>query len=267
MDTLVAIIMIVLFVVLMAFVFSIALLTPIIGKKNILFVVFIGFMVGVVGGAFFISPLYEDVPAMARGIYQFTSNANETIGVDVASTLDVNQFMEDVKKMDGVLDVSSSGIIIKTDSFSEERKKMIEERIPIIDDNITSWKVYTNGTIILYVKKGYNPETAINNLADWIMFTGEINTKYSEVHVSIVAEASQVDNIIENISKKEIIVTSVEGPVEDSITGLKQILPDKNSIIILCGFIGVIVGLAGVFIDTLVLYFNRFRDRILRREE
>jgi hypothetical protein len=267
MDTLVAILMIVLFLVLMIFVFSMALLTPIIGKKNILFVVFMGFMVGIVGGAFFISPLYDDVPNMARSVYQFTSNANETIGVDVATTLDVNQFMEDVKKMDGVLDVSSSGIIIKTDSFSTERQKMIEERIPIIDDNITSWEVYTNGTIILYVKKGYNPETAINNLADWIMYTGEINTKYSQVHVTIVAEASQVDNIIKNISKQEVVVTGVEGPVEESITSLKQMLPDRTSIIVLCGFIGVIVGLAGVFIDSIMVYVTKFRDRIFKKEE
>jgi hypothetical protein len=267
MDTLVAILMIVLFVVLMLFVFSIALLTPIIGKKNILFVVFIGFMVGIVGGAFFISPLYEDVPDMARGIYQLTSNGNETIGVDVATTINVYQFMEDVKKIDGVLDIESTGIIIKTDPFSEKRQKMINERIPLIDRNITSWKVYTNGTIILYVKKGYNPQTAINNLADWIMFTGEINTKYSIVHVSIVAEASQVDTIIKNISKWEIVVTGIEGPVEESIAGLNQILPDKTSIIILCGFIGMIVGLSGVFIDTILIYVNQFRDRILKREE
>ncbi|MCK9150650.1 hypothetical protein [Methanobacterium alcaliphilum] len=266
MDTLVAIIMIILFVVLLVFVFSTALLTPIIGKKNLLFVIFMGFMVGVVGGAFFISPLYDDLPEMARSYYQISSNANETIGVDVSTNIDVNNFVKQVESMDGVLEVYSSGIIIRTDPFSDRRKTLIEDRIPIVDANITSYEVYTNGTIVLNTKRGYNPITAINTLSDWLMLTGEINTKYSNVHVSIVAQASQVDNIIKTISKEEVVVTGVQGPVEEKIADLKTFLPSKTSIILFCGLIGLLTGLAGVFIDTIITFISDLRNRIFKKE-
>lgn len=267
MDALVALLMIILFVVLLIFVFSMALLTPIIGKKNLLFVVFMGFMVGIVGGAFFIAPLYDDVPVMARGLYQYTSNANETIGVEVSTNIDVTQFMQNVKGMDGVLEVYSSGIVIKTDPFSEQRKKLIEEKIPLIDENITSWKVNSSGTIILTAKRGYNPENAIKNLADWMMLTGGINTKYSMVKVSIVAQSSKVDSIIKEISKEQIVVIGVQGPVEEKIKWLNQVLPDKFSIILLCGFLGMIVGLAGVFIDSIVTFVKDLKNKLLRRQD
>jgi len=54
MEMLVVIIMLVLFFFLMVFVLSTALLTPLIGKRNLIFVLSLGFIVGVVGGAFFI---------------------------------------------------------------------------------------------------------------------------------------------------------------------------------------------------------------------
>lgn len=266
MDALVAILMIILFIILLVFVFSTALLTPIIGKKNLLFVIFMGFMVGVVGGAFFISPLYDDLPEMARSYYQYTSNANETIGVDVSTNVDVNTFIKQVEAMDGVLEVYSSGIIIRTDPFDDRRKKLIEDRIPIVDANITQYKVYTNGTVVLETKRGYNPVTAINTLSDWLMLTGGINTKYSNVHVSIVAEASQVNNIIKNVSQEEVVVTGVQGPVEKNIADLKKFLPAKSNIILFCGIIGMIVGLAGVFIDTIITFISDLRSRLFKKE-
>jgi hypothetical protein len=267
MDLLVALLMIILFLVLLVFIFSMALLTPIIGKKNLLFVIFMGFMVGIVGGAFFIAPLYDDVPEMARGYYQYTSNANETIGVDVSTNIDITDFMDSTSKLTGVLEVYSNGIIIKTDPFTAERKKLIEEKIPLIDSNITSWKVDNTGVITLTVKKGYNPETAIKNLGDWMMLTGGINTKYSMVHVSIIAQASQVNSIIKSISQQQIVVTGVQGPVEDKINWLNEVLPDKSNIILFCGFLGLIVGLAGVFIDSIILFVKDLKKKALRKRD
>ena len=267
MDTLVAILMVVLFLILLIFVFSTALLTPIIGKKNLLFVIFIGFMVGIVGGAFFIAPLYDDLPEMTRGFYYYTSSANGTIGVDVSTNIDITEFIDTTKKMDGVFDVYSSGIIIKTDPFPDNRKKIIEEKIPLIDPNITSWKIDNAGTITIVTKKGYNPETAISTLAEWLMFTGGINTKYSMVHVSIIAQTNKIDNITKTISQQDIVITGIEGPVEEKIQWLDNALPDKNNIIILCGIIGMLTGLAGVFIDTIMSYLNNLRNKIFGRNK
>ncbi|HIH62529.1 MAG TPA: hypothetical protein HA298_07625, partial [Methanobacteriales archaeon] len=65
MNVIITLIMLILFIILLAFVFSVGLMTPVVGKKNLLFVIFIGFMVGVIGGTFFILPVYDDIPGMA----------------------------------------------------------------------------------------------------------------------------------------------------------------------------------------------------------
>ena len=59
METLAVILMIALFVLVLVFIFSTALLTPLIGKKNLIFVILLGFTVGAVGGAFFIAPVFD----------------------------------------------------------------------------------------------------------------------------------------------------------------------------------------------------------------
>ncbi|GAB6056642.1 hypothetical protein HYG87_01215 [Methanobacterium alkalithermotolerans] len=266
MDTWVSIIMIVLFIVLLIFIFSIALLTPIIGKKNLLFVIFLGFMIGAVGGAFFISPVYEDVPQMARGLYQLTSDSPEIIMVDVSTNIDLDRFISDVQAMEGVGNVESSGIIIRTDNFTQERQKMIEERIAIVDPNIESYEVYTNGTIILNVKKGHNPIKAIKTLSDWLMLTGGISTRYSNVHVRIEADPSQVDNLANEISKEEVVVTSVKGPVQEQVSNLREMMPGQLNVILFCGILGMITGLAGIFIDNILIYLQKIKDKF-RKEE
>ena len=68
MDVIIVIIMLVLYLLAMIFVFSSALLTPYIGKKNLITVVVLGLVVGVVAGAFLAAPMVEDLPDVTRTI-------------------------------------------------------------------------------------------------------------------------------------------------------------------------------------------------------
>ena len=87
------------------------------------------------------------------------------------------------------------------------------------------------------------------------------------VKVSIVAQSSKVDGIIKEISKEQIVVIGVQGPVEENINWLNEVLPSQNNIILLCGFLGMIVGLAGVFIDSIVTFVKDLRNKLLRRQD
>lgn len=262
MGTILSMVMIILFLVLLAFVFSTALLTPIIGKKNLLFVIFLGFTVGLVGGAFFISPVIDEVPDMARAVYEISTNGTEVIKVDVTTDTNIQKFIEDTRKIEGVKSVQSSGIIIETAEFSEKRKKMIEEHLPYVSKDITSSDVYGNHTLMLTVREGADPKVVIEKLKDWLMLIGEIHTKYSVVHVTVNVEASKVDEVLDKISGQSTVIVSIKGPVEDKITNLKGMLPDKSNVILFCGFIGVLTGLAGVFIDGILRTLKNIRDKI-----
>jgi hypothetical protein len=267
MGTLAAILMIVLFFVLMVFVFSIALLTPLIGKRNLLFVVFLGFTVGVIGGAFFISPIMDDIPDMARAVYQFTDDSPEVISVDVSTNTNITQFIKTTKSIEGVKSVKSSGITIKTDAISDTWKNIILGRASSINSNITSISIPSNNTIILQVNEDSNPQTVINSLEEWLMFAGGINVKYSTVHVSVNVDASQLDSVVAKLPQDQVVITGIKGPVEDKINYLNSVLPKKSNVVLVCGFLGMLVGLAGVFIDTIMEGLKRTRDKFRRKEE
>ncbi|MGJ7027870.1 putative protein {ECO:0000313/EMBL:AAB84937,1} [Methanothermobacter wolfeii] len=261
MDTLTVIVMLALFILLLGFIFSAGLMTPVIGKKNIFFVIFIGFIAGVIGGIFLISPVYDELPFIVRNIYMSTSDVNETITADVSAGKDILRFMDELSAQDGVEAVYSEGIFLKTDRFSESRKRIIEDKISLIDPNITSWQVHTNGTIILQVKKGHNPVRTLDTLSEWLMYTGGINTCYSAVHLVVTVRPDKVDSIVSYLQARDVVVTGIKGPAEEKAAAFKAALPDKSNIILFCGFLGMLTGIAGVFIDSIIAFIGKIRGR------
>jgi hypothetical protein len=262
MGTIVDLVMILLFFLLLAFVFSTALLTPLIGKKNFLFVIGMGFVVGLIGGAFFIAPVYNDIPDMARGLYQSTSSQPEIIKINISSDSNVKQAIADIKKIDGVKKVEGGFIIIKTSPMSGVVQKSLESRIPIANYNVTSAKVESSNTIVIQIKPGSNPPDVIDKLKDWMMLVSGVNVNYSTVQVSAVVDASKVDEVLQKLPQGEVVVTSVNGPIENQIGSLKESLPPESTIVLFCGFLGIITGLVGMFIDSIMRGIKRIRDGV-----
>ena len=102
MDTLTVILMIGLFIFLLVFIFSAALLTPLIGKRNILFVIFLGFTVGAVGGAFFIAPAFDDIPVIASSIITGTSSGTDMVDINVSTDVNISDFIQSSRKLMGL---------------------------------------------------------------------------------------------------------------------------------------------------------------------
>lgn len=263
MDILVTLLMLILFIVLLVFVFSVGLMTPVVGKRNIVFVIFIGFIVGAIGGIFFISPIYDDIPVMARNFYEATDSSLETAYVDLSHDVDIDDFIKDISGLEGVEDVKVEYIFLKTDNFTSERGKLIERGIPIIDSNVTSCKADPQGTIICEVKGG-DPQATINRIHDWLILTGEIYTRYSLVHVSIETRANKLNILREYLSSKGIAIVFIKGPVEEKIEGLKAYMPPKSAVVVSCGFIGMLTGLAGIFIDSILAFLAAIKKRLGR---
>jgi len=263
MDTLAVIIMISLFILLMAFVFSAALLTPIIGKRNLFFVISLGFVVGIVGGIFFISPVFDDLPVLASSFYQSTSNDLETLNLNVSTNIDINRFIEDTKNVKGVKEVAVSGITVKTSQFSPKWRNTLKNRIIASNKDIKNVEIVSNDTLKIEIAQS-NPQEVIKELEDWLMLVGAIDVKFSTTHLVIKVETSQMNSVIDHVSK-EAVVTSIKGPTQNKINTLKSILPDKNNLIILCGFIGVLTGLLGLFIDSILGVIGDIKERMVKK--
>ncbi len=263
MDTLAVILMIALFILVLVFIFSTALLTPLIGKRNLLFVIVLGFTVGAVGGAFFIAPVFDDIPVMASELFHATSTGTDVVGMNVSTNVNITNFIANTKTIDGVNNVESNGITIKTDTMPANWQSTFINRIPTVNSNITSVKIPDNGTIILTVKNQTNPEDVINGLNTWMMYVSGIGIKYSIVRVTMDVQASKLDAVMAKLPQGDIVVTDVNGPTENSVQNVKNMLPNKSNIVFFCGLLGMITGLAGLFIDNILNVVAMIRNRLL----
>jgi len=265
MDIISAIIYIFLFILLMVFVFSMGLLTPIIGKKDIISVLAIGFVVGLVGGTFFITPIYQEMPYVIGSLYETIGDNNETIIIEVSPAVDKNSLISELKQKEGVLSVSNKGIILKTDPFSEDRKKIIEEKIPIIDENFKNFSVQNNGLISINFTSDYDPNKAIDTLSEWLMYSSEINVKYSSVIIEINSKSNSVDEITKYLDSKNIVINSIKGPVQNAINSTKESMIDTNYIILISGLIGVIIAVVSIFFDIITEGIRKLITQIRNR--
>jgi hypothetical protein len=263
MEPLAVILMIGLFILVLVFIFSAALLTPLIGKKNLIFVVLLGFTVGAVGGAFFIAPVFDDIPDMARSVFQVTTTGTDVVGINVSTNTNISSFIENTKKIEGVQSVQSNGITVKTDTIPDSWKSTFINRIPTTNENITSVEIPNNSTLILNIKNNTNPQDVISGLSTWMMYVSGLNIKYSIARVTLNVDPSKLDQVIAQLPQQEVVITDVNGPTEENSQALKNFLPNKSNIIIFCGFLGMITGLAGFFIDSILEVLKRIRDKII----
>jgi len=255
MDTLTVILMLGLFLLVLVFIFSTALLTPLIGKRNILFVILLGFTVGAVGGAFFIAPVFDDIPAMADSLFRATSTGTDVVGINASTNINT-------KKIDGVQSVQSNGITIKTDPMSDAWQSTFISRIPEQNSNVTSVTIPSNDTMVLEVKNGSDPQDIINGLQTWMMFVSGINIKYSIVNITLNVQSSKLNQVMSQLPQGEIVITDVSGPTEKNIQSISNMMPAKSNIILFCGLLGMVTGLAGMFIDSILNIFERVRKMI-----
>lgn len=260
MDTLIVIIMLVLFIFLMVFVFSTALLTPMIGKRNLLFVLSLGFIVGIVGGTFFIAPLYDDMPDMARAVFTFSSGSPEVINVNMSTDSNVNAFIEETKKLNGVKDVQCEKITMRITPFDDgDWKQTFEERIPVVDSDVKEVQIISNDSFVLILNENSDPTRLVKNIDDWLDLVGGMDVFTNTAEISITVEPSQVGSVTDQLPPDTVVVTNITGQVEDQITSFKKNLPDRTSIVLLCGLLGVIVGAVGLFIDSITQMWDKIR--------
>ena len=76
----------------MVFVFSIGMLKHYMPKREVLLVLAVAFLIGAIGGAFFLEPIYEELPNVASVVEKNMPNNEETMHLDLSSSVDMNDF-------------------------------------------------------------------------------------------------------------------------------------------------------------------------------
>ncbi|MGL6299206.1 MAG: hypothetical protein ACRC1M_08590 [Methanobacteriaceae archaeon] len=269
MDLILSIFYIILFILIMVFIFSMALLTPILDKKNMISLIAISFIIGAIGGAFFISPIYDELPYIIGSSEQIVNGQNEHIIVNIPVTNNIKESISGIKSREGVLSVEEHGIYIKTDKFSSERKQFIESKISKLDSNIKIININTNGEIQMEVTSKVDVGNFTNSLSNWLSYTGDINVRSKFIEVEVTAEASKVSEIEDYLNRNSMIVSSVYGPVQESINKTKETMPDSAVSVLISGIIGVLIAFIGMSFDKIKEFFKpvkKFILKIIRRK-
>jgi phage antirepressor YoqD-like protein len=258
MDAIVSSIYIIIFVLIMVFVFSTGLLIPIIGKKNIIVVCILGFIAGVVGGSFFIVPIYQDLPYFVGGVNSIVDSNHEFLNISINSNNNVTDSINTIKNMKGFKSLESSEIKLITSKFSKERKKLIEKYLS--NRNYSSYNVDSSGVINIQAKK----ELDLNDvkiISKWLDYSGAVQTKEYYLYFNVNVNAFDINEDVNMLNDKHITTESITGKTQNSINFVKSIMLSKEDMMLISGLIGFFVALIGVFFDGISRFLKKFRKQ------
>ena len=259
MDIIITIVYLVLFIIMMVFVFSIAMLKPFMSKKEMVLILAVGFFIGALGGAFFLTPIYSDIPEVATAIEKVTPGNQETLYLDLSSAVDINKLRTDLSKIEGFKSLEETGVTIPLWSFTDREFEFFNSSIPNMDSHFQNYKVNkTEGTVYIALNN-YSSADALKTFSEWYKdnFDGPIN--YAQVHAKIVISSSAYDQVKSVLLSKGIVASSMEGSIQNSIDNSNTSMVSNTQFVVACGGIGVLVAVLGLFYEHFVVGKRRFR--------
>jgi hypothetical protein len=112
------------------------------------------------------------------------------------------------------------------------------------------------------IKNNTDPGDTISTLQSWMMYISGTSIIYSMVNVTMAVESSKYSQVIAQLPQGEVVITNVSGPSVDNLQKVSSIMPTKSNIVLFCGFIGVVTGLSGMFIDSILGVLKRVKKKI-----
>lgn len=266
MDIIITIVYLVLFIIMMVFVFSIAMLKPFMSKKEMLLILAVGFFVGALGGAFFLSPIYSEVSEIATTIEKVTPGNQEVLYLDLSSSTDINKLKNDLSKIDGFKSFEETGITIPLWSFSDREYQFFNSSVPNMDSHFQNYTVNKNEGTIYIALNNYSSVEALKVFSAWYKdnFDGPIN--YAQIHVKLVISSSAYDQVKSTLLSKGIVATSVEGSIQDSMNSPNTFFISNTQFVLVSGGVGVLVAILGLFYESFVVGKRRV-NRFVRNKK
>lgn len=263
MDALTIIIMIVLFILAMLFVFSTALLTPYIGKKNLISVILLGLIVGLAAGAFLLTPIMEDIPDFTRTIVEESVDGTDVIELDLSTNGNLTQIIENISSIGGVEKVDYKGITIKIDEQfdSDTEKRLITQAINNSNKDISNVIEEDEDTFLVEIAEGGDPQEVLNSIYNTFSHETYTHLRYTAMNANATVQANNVTKILNKISENDVVVLNVTGPTETQNAFFSQFMPSGTNVILASGILGIIVAAAGFFVDSLITFINNFRKK------
>lgn len=258
MDIIVSIIYIVLFIVMMVFVFSIGMLRQYMPKKEIILVLVVAFFIGSIGGAFFLDPIYDDLPEVVSFVERNMPDNQETLTLDLSSSIDTNSLREELSSMEGFKSFDETSISIPMWSFNEREHDYFESIVGNIDSHYENYNV-TSNAINIELSENYTASQALKSFSDWYKLVYDDTISYAQIQAVLVVDSSKLDDFEQALLDKGIVATSIQGPIQESVENTNASMLSNLEFTLVCGCVGVIVAIFGIYMDSIVPLYRRFK--------
>ncbi len=257
MDLITGIIFIILFLIIMVFAFSMGILSPYVGRKEIISIILIGFVLGAIGGYFFIDPIYEESPYIIGNVQGLFTMDSEVINLNIPSTSNISDVTNKISNLNGVNSVSTNGFELKTGFIKNSTKIYVENHLRS-DSEIESFKV-TNNSVTVDLKNPASSTTTLGSLVNWLSNRAGVGSEFAFVHIQVHVNSNDVEEVKEYLNESNYNIISIEGPVQDTIHYFEDHLAPTYVIMFITGLVGVAVAIAGVFVEPLTKFTRRFK--------
>ena len=260
------IIYLVLFIIMMLFVFSIGMLKQYMPKREVILVLVVAFLIGAIGGAFFLDPIYDELPNVVGAFERSMPNNEETLYLDLSSSIDIDELRENLTGTEGFRSFKEDSITIPMWTFNEREHNYFEEIVGNIDYNYKDYNI-TSSEIKISLEDNYTSSEALKSFSDWYKLVYGDTISYAQVHAILVVDSTSLDTFEQNLLERGIVPTSIEGPIQTSVNNTNQSMLSNTEFTLACGGVGVVVSIIGIYIDSVVPAYRRFRKTLKEKRK
>lgn len=267
MDMIIAIIYVILFLIMMVFVFSIGMLRSYMPKKEIVLVLVVAFLVGAIGGAFFLEPIYEELPSVVSIVEKNVPGNQETLYLDLSSSINLNELKEDMESTEGFVSFKETSVTIPLWKFNDREMEYFNYVLANIDSHFKHYNVTKDGMLQIELEDNYSSYEALKSFSDWYKLVYGGTLSYAQVHAELVVESSAVDDFDKLLLDKGVVASNRSGPVQDSIETTNQTMVPNYYFVLITGAVGVVVAVLGIYYESFGIFTRKFRKFIRQKRK
>ena len=249
----------------MVFVFAIGMLKQFMPRREVLLVLLVAFLIGSIGGAFFLEPLYNELPSVASTVEKNIPNNQETLNLDLSSSVDTNKLRNELSNTEGFRSFDELSISIPMWKFNEKEHDYFERIVGNIDSHYKNYNV-TSDKINIELEDNYTSSEALQSFSDWYKLVYGDSISYAQIKAVLVVDSYALDNFEKVLLDNGIVATSIEGPIQESMNSTNSSMLNNLEFIGICGVVGVIVAILGIYADYVIPLFRRVKKGKKRRK-
>ena len=265
MGIITTIVYIVLFIIMMVFVFSIGMLKQYMPTREVLLVLAVAFFIGAIGGSLFLQPIYQELPSAALVVEQHMPDNDETLYLDLSSSFNIDELKNELSSIEGFKSFDEKNVTIPMWSFNQGEHDYFASRVGNVDSHYKSFNV-TSNSIEIELADNYSSSEALKTFSDWYKYAYGETISYAQIRAILVVDSSHLTDFEQALLEKGIVATHIEGSIQDRVNQTNASMLNNAEFALVCGGVGVVVAIMGIYMDSLVPAYRRLKRTFRRRK-